>query len=75
MNQPSTGVNRNVCLIFVRTYTNGPCSTSFSTVVDPPSWSDAANSFESMSHCEEDKDDLPSDKDPSRSGVDEGRDS
>ena len=51
-------VKRYVCLILVKTYTNGPCSTSFSTVVDPPSWLDLGDSLESMLDSEEDKDDM-----------------
>ena len=67
---------RYVYLIFVRTSLTG-CSlfdnhrTSLSTVVDPPSWSDASDSLGSMSDSEEDEDDIPDDKDPSCPGVDE----
>lgn len=45
--------------------------TSFSTVVDPQSWSDAGDTLELMSDPEEDEDDMPDDKDSTRSGESE----
>ena len=67
-------VKRYVCLIPVRTYTNGSCAASFS-VIDPPSWSDVDDSLRSMSDSEKDKYGIPCDKDSSPLGVDEGADS
>ena len=42
--------------------------TIFSIVNEPPSWSDADDSLESMSDPEEDEDDIPEDKDSTYSG-------
>lgn len=44
----------------------------FSIVDEPPLWSDADDSLESMSDPEEDEGDMPDDKDSTRSGVGEG---
>ena len=43
--------------------------TIFSIVDEPPSWSNADDSLESMSDSEEDEDDMPEDKDSTCSGV------
>ena len=43
--------------------------TIFSIVDEPPSWSNADDSLESMSDPEEDEDDMPEDKDSTCSGV------
>jgi hypothetical protein len=46
--------------------------TIFSIVDEPPSWSDADDSFESILDPEEVEDDMPDDKDSSRSSVGDG---
>jgi hypothetical protein len=73
--QNGSGIQR---LTFTRTCTN--CGLLlfknhkriFSIVDEPPLWSDADDSLESMSDPEEDEGDMPDDKDSTRSGVGEG---
>ena len=48
-------------------YAKGLCSQNHKTILsivdEPPSWSDADDSLESMSDPEDDEDDMPEDKD------------